>query len=322
MTTLDVSVVIATRDRWPTLSRSGLPSALSQRDVEFEVVVVDDGSTDETRARLADFEDERIRVVRNEIPLRLPGARNAGIEMARGEWLAFLDDDDLWSPRKLRAQLDAAAGTDALWVYGAAVVVDEHRNVLEADPFPAPQDLPVLLLQGNWIPGGGSNVIARSEVVRRAGVFDEQLRFFEDWDLWLRLLDAGGLPAACDEVVMARVEHRQNMVVRDHSEVMPAFERVLGKHKTVTRDDRLSVAQWLANEQYRAGKRGRAAALYLRTALAYRSAGNLPAALGAPFGDRGMRLASKLLVAIRGASHLETAAATIPSRPHWLEPYR
>ena len=121
---------------------------------------------------------------------------------------------------------------------------------------------------------------------------------------------------------MARVEHGTNMVVRDRAEVMPALERLLGKHKTVTRDDRLAVAQWLAHEQLRAGRRAGAALLYLRTAIAYRSAGNLPPALGALLGDRGMRWASKLLLAVRGASHLETAAAAVPSAPEWLEQYR
>jgi len=320
-TTPEVSVVIATRDRWPTLSQSGLPSALSQRDVELEVVVVDDCSSDETPARLAEVGDPRVRVVSNSSTLKLPAARNVGIAVAEGEWLAFLDDDDLWSPRKLRAQLDMAERSGSAWVYGAAIVVDERRNVIEADPFPAPNELPELLLHGNWIPGGGSNVIARSEAVRRVGAFDEQLRFFEDWDLWLRLLEVG-LPGACDEVVVARVEHRHNMVLRDRSQVIPAFERLLGKHREVTRDDRLSVAQWLAYEQYRGGKRGRAAAMYLEIAVRYGSAGNLPPALGALFGDRGMRLASRMLVALRGASHVEPATAGAPVPPDWLEAYR
>lgn len=314
-----VSVVIATRNRWPLLSTHALPSALSQEDVGLEVIVVDDASIDETPARLLEIDDSRVRIVRHQTNRRLPAARNTGIASAQGEWLAWLDDDDLWSPRKLRTQVDAAAREGADWVYGAAVVVDEHRRVFASDPFPDPSELPRLLLEGNWIPGGGSNVIARAEAVRRVGGFDEQLFFFEDWDLWLRLLHCVGPPAACPEVVVARVEHRQNMAVRDRSQVMPAFERLLGKHKTVTRRDRLSVAEWLAYEQYRAGKRGRAALHYLRAAIAYRSPGNVPPAVGALFGDRGLRTSSKLLVALRGASHFDAEAPPIPPTPAWLE---
>jgi glycosyltransferase involved in cell wall biosynthesis len=317
----EVSIIIATRDRWSTLVGNALPSALSQQGVSIEIVVVDDGSADGTAQHLAQLDDERIRVVRNEVSLRLPGARNVGIAAAGGDWLAFLDDDDLWSPRKLRAQLDAAAAAGAGWVFGRAIVVDELKRLVEADPFPDPEDLPTLLLRGNWIPGGGSNVIARADLVRGVGGFDDELLFFEDWDLWLRLL-ATGLPAACDDVLVARMEHEQNMVLRDHDRVLPAFERLLGKHKAVTRDDRLSVAQWLAYEQHRAGKRMRASALYLRAAFAYRSPGNLPAALGALFGERGVHAASKVLLTLGGSSHLERPEPDVPPEPDWLQLYR
>jgi glycosyltransferase involved in cell wall biosynthesis len=312
-----VSVVIATRDRWPLLAANALPGALGQDGVAIEVLVVDDGSADETPLRLGALDDPRLRVVRNDTSLGLPAARNAGIAAARGEWLAFLDDDDHWAPTKLHAQLAAAARDGAAWAYGRAVVVDAAGQALEADPFPEPRALPGLLQQGNWIPGGGSNVVVRADLVRRLGGFDEELRFFEDWDLWLRLLQHG-LPAACDDIVMARTEHRGNMAVRDRAEVLPALERLLGKHRRVTRDDRLSVAQWLAHEQYRRGSRLRAAWHYLRAALAYRSPGNLPPAVGVLFGDRGLRAASRLLEVLTGSSHLLVTRAAPPDVPSWL----
>jgi glycosyltransferase involved in cell wall biosynthesis len=318
---LEVTVVVPTRNRWALLSRHGLPSALAQSGVTHEVVVVDDGSTDETPARLAEIEDTRVRVVRHETPRRLPGARNAGAAIAHGAWLAFLDDDDLWSPKKLRSQLDVAARDGGIWVYGRAVVVDAEVEVLESDPFPAPRDLPRLLLGGNWIPGGGSNVIVRADAFRAVGGFDEELRFFEDWDLWLRLLQYG-LPVACDEVVVARVEHGENMAIRERAEVASAFERVLSKHRPVTREDRRGVAEWLAFEQHRAGHRLSASRLYLSTAIADRSPGNLPPALGALFGRTGMRGASRLLEAVRGASHLAVRREPPPPEPDWLGGFR
>jgi glycosyltransferase involved in cell wall biosynthesis len=79
----NVSVVIATRNRWPLLAANALPSALGQQDVELELIVVDDGSTDETPARLREVDDPRVRVVTNETGLRLPAARNAGAKLAR-----------------------------------------------------------------------------------------------------------------------------------------------------------------------------------------------------------------------------------------------
>jgi glycosyltransferase involved in cell wall biosynthesis len=321
MSAPEVSVVIPTRDRWGFLSRHALPSALGQQDVELEVIVVDDASSDETANRLAEVADARVRVVRHDVPRRLPGARNAGAALASGSWLAFLDDDDVWSPVKLRRQIDAAQAGGRRWAYGRAVVTDAQLAVLDEDPFPAPRELPALLLEGNWIPGGGSNVVVRADLFLETGGFDEELRFFEDWDLWLRLL-AVDAPEAVDEVVVGRVEHGANMVVRDRREVAAAHERLLAKHRTVTASDRRSVAEWLAFEQHRAGRGRSAARLYLSIALAHRSPGNLVAAAGALLGQRGMWAASEVLRRTRGASHLPVAsAAAVVPPPAWLAGY-
>jgi glycosyltransferase involved in cell wall biosynthesis len=317
----EITVVIPTRNRWDLLSSHAIPSALSQEDVELEVVVVDDGSTDGTSARVAALGEPRLRVVRHDEPRRLAGARNAGIAVARTEWLAFLDDDDLWSPRKLRSQLDAARTANATWVYADTIAVDVDLNVLEADDFPDPEDLPDLLLTGNHVPGGGSAVIARTDAVRRLGGFDEDLLFFTDWDLWLRLA-RDSIPAACAEVLVARLVHPTNMLFREGPSVLESLERLLGKHREVTRGDRLAIAEWVAHRYHLAGRRLQAARLYADAAVRYRSLGNVAAAAGALFGERGLSAASRLLRALRGSSHLDVAPRAAPVDPDWLERYR
>jgi glycosyltransferase involved in cell wall biosynthesis len=184
-----VSVVIPTRNRAKLLTTHALPSALSQRGVDVEVVVVDDGSDDDGRKALEELTNGRVRIVRHAARAGQARARNTGIEAARGEWIAFLDDDDLWSPDKLREQLDAAAAARAEFVYTGVVMVDEGRGgeVLTVLP-PAPTEgLLEHLLMTNAIPAGASTVIARSSVVREVGGFDENLVQFTDWDLWIRL---------------------------------------------------------------------------------------------------------------------------------------
>ena len=322
MTAPEVSVVIATRNRWSLLSTHGLPSALGQEGVEVEVVVVDDASEDETPARLAELGNPRVRVERHDSPRGLAAGRNTGIRAARGEWVAFLDDDDLWSPQKLRLQLDAARDADANWVYGAAIVVDSSTTVLESHPFPEPAEVEALLLSGgNFVPGGGSSVAVRADLVRRLGGFDESLTYFEDWDMWLRLAREGR-PAACPEVVVARLEHGSNMLFRDRPDVMESFVRLMEKHRPVSRHDRLAVAEWMAYEHYRQGRRLAASRLYLSAAIDYRSPGNLPAAVGVLFGAPGMRAASALLRRSRGATHLEESQPVPPVEPSWLARYR
>ena len=118
------------------------------------------------------------------------------------------------------------------------------------------------------------------------------------------------------------MEHGENMVIRDRKHAMSAFIRLVGKHRPVTRQDRLGVAEWSAYEHHKAGRRGLAARIYLGAAIAYRSPGNVPPAIGALFGERGMRLASRLLVALRGASHIERDPPSPPPEPAWLALYR
>src|SRR5688500_342442 len=96
----EVTVVIPTRDRWNLLERRALRSVLAQEDVRLEVVVVDDGSSEPAPPSIE--RDERVRVVRHETSRGVPAARNTGIGEATAAWTAFLDDDDLWAPRKLR----------------------------------------------------------------------------------------------------------------------------------------------------------------------------------------------------------------------------
>jgi glycosyltransferase involved in cell wall biosynthesis len=289
--TPEVSVVIPTRGRWPLLART-LAGALAQEEVEHEVIVVDDGSTDETRARLEEFDDPRVKVVRHRQRRQLAAARNSGVEAARGDWVAFLDDDDLWSPLKLRAQLSAAADRNAVFAYSSGLIVDPDLTVLQTSPAPDPDRILELLLRGNWIPVGASNVIARTDLVRRLGGFDEGLVHFADWDMWLRLA-ASGRAAAVQEPLVAYLLHGENMVLTDSRDVVREFDRLTAKHELlaggygVTPDrvvpDRMGVRRWLGWGHARAGRRFRAAGWYLLSALHRSPYGRRPSLRDAGF---------------------------------------
>src|SRR5262245_33388702 len=140
-----VSVVIPSHNRRRLLERT-LRSVLAQAAGDLEVVVVDDGSTDGTRD--AAGLDPRVVILRNDIPAGVGSARNQGIAAARGEWIAFCDDDDLWSPDKLMRQLAAADDAGAQWVYGGDVNVDDGLRVLSGGPPPDPDT--VLALLPRW----------------------------------------------------------------------------------------------------------------------------------------------------------------------------
>jgi glycosyltransferase involved in cell wall biosynthesis len=301
------------------LSTHGLPSALGQIGVDIEVLVVDDGSTDESLEELARIDDPRLRVLRNERTPGICGARNTGISAARGEWLAFLDDDDLWSPNKLRAQLDLPGS--APWSFAAAIVVDASLSPLSALGLPNAGEIRERLKLGNVIPGGSSNVIARTELVRRLGGFDEELAASGDWGMWLRLAEDSD-PAISREVLVATLDHAGRMFFGARPDFRSEAQRLFERYGGQTPRQERALLEWLASEHHRYGDYRRAAAIYLRVAYRYRSSGNLVAAAAALLGKRGIHVASALLRRVRGSSHITSGAPPVVAVPQWLDAYR
>jgi glycosyltransferase involved in cell wall biosynthesis len=206
---MDVSVVVPTRNR-STLLAMTLHSVLRQQGVDLEVIVVDEASTDDTPAVVASFRDPRIRVIHHDSPQGVSAARNRGMAEARAEWLAFLDDDDLWAPNKLTLQLQRARETGASWVYVGHVNINVHQRVTGGAPPLPPSALMEQLPQHNVVPGGCSGVIVSKRALRLAGPFDLRLQPLADWDLWLRLARTG-VPACVSQPLVAYRLHGQQM---------------------------------------------------------------------------------------------------------------
>jgi glycosyltransferase involved in cell wall biosynthesis len=308
----DVTVVIPTRNRRRMLTRT-LGSALAQEDVEFDVVVVDDGSTDDTGEALRGIADPRLSTVTRDAAHGVAAARNAGIAAARGEWVAFLDDDDLWSPHKLRAQLDAAVAKGADFVYTSAVFVTPELDPIRLRAAPEPAGLLERFPFVNPVPAGGSTVIARANLVREVNGFDEQLEQLADWDMWWRLAEAG-TAAACDEPLVAYVLHPASMLLTDRRDVLRERDYLDTKHNVPEsarrHPDRIWFWRWAAEGAVRAGRRGKAASLFMRGALAHRSTLDIRLALSTLVRGRPER-SKDGQGAERGASV-----------PEWLERYR
>ncbi len=185
-----VSVVIPCYNHGHYLS-DALDSVLAQTFQDWEAIVVDDGSTDDTAAVAQRYAagDGRIRYIHQE-NRGLAAARNAGIRAARGEYLAFLDADDAWEPAFLHI-CTAALRTrpDLCAVYTGRIFMDEAgRELSRSDGVMlGGKALRQRLWQGGFFPV--HSVLARADVVRATGGFDEALTSVEDWDLWLRITE-------------------------------------------------------------------------------------------------------------------------------------
>jgi glycosyltransferase involved in cell wall biosynthesis len=317
----EVSVVIPTHSRWDLLATAALPAAVGQEDVELEVIVVDDGSTDETAESLAALEDPRLRVVRHDTPRGVAQARNSGIAAARGEWIALLDDDDLWAPRKLRTQFDAAATEGAVFAYGGAAALAEDRSWVYSLAPPDPETLASVLLERNVLWGGCSNVVVRTDVVRRLGGFDERLFQLTDWDLWIRLSEAGRA-AACSDVLVGCIEHRRSMLLTSEDDVFDEFDYVEEKHRAAreaagVRIDRRVFSRWVALGHRRAGRRFRAVRIYADAIVRNRDPGSLARAIVAPLGERPVEWMRRLRKTTPRVDSLDGLG-----EPPWLALYR
>jgi glycosyltransferase involved in cell wall biosynthesis len=313
-----VSVVIPTRSRWHLLARAALPSALGQEAVDHEVIVVDDGSTDETAARLSEIDDQRLRVLRHERSLGLSRARNTGIDAARGAWVAFLDDDDLWSPEKLAVQLNGVQSDGTTFVYGASVVLDEELRIIQEHRPTDPTALAVRLRKNYSIPAGCSNVMVEKDLLRRIGGFDENLWHLQDWDMWLRLA-AVGRGVASNEILVGYVLHGENSFLGDSAhDMMDDLNYLIRKHGNGLEVDAESFGRWVAFRLRRAGRRRRAARLYLRNARDYRSPRDV---LLAGFSLVDGRMADAVRASLTGRARDETAEQPL-SEPAWLARYR
>jgi hypothetical protein len=263
-----VSVVIPTRDRAALLGTT-LRSVLWQREVDLEVIVVDDGSTDPTPEVVAAAADSRVTLVRRDEPHGPPAARNLGAGRASGKWLGFVDDDDVWGPEKLVRQLAAADAADRGWVYVGAVAVGERLGIVSGVPPPSPEAVMAVLPRSNPVPGGGSNVILRRDLFEVVGGFDERLAPCEDWELWARLTGHGP-PAAVPEPLMGYRLHG-GTVSLDVEGIVGAARAIERLHRTSI--DWGTLHRWLAETCLRNDRHLEALGHFARAALRGQAAG-------------------------------------------------
>ena len=181
-----VTVVIPAYNAMTYLPET-LDSVLQQTFTDFEVLVINDGSTDAIESWFATINDDRVRLI-SQANQGLPGARNTGIKEAQGEYIAFIDADDLWEATKLEKQVQCLdTKPEVGLVYAWTLLIDQQGN--STGTVTAAQvegNVWEKLLLGDVV-GSGSAAIVRRSCFDQVGLFDPELTSIEDCDMWVRI---------------------------------------------------------------------------------------------------------------------------------------
>jgi glycosyltransferase involved in cell wall biosynthesis len=181
-----VSVVIPTYNYAHFLG-DAIESALAQAYKNIEVIVVDDGSSDNTSDVVKKYEGAVRYIYQNN--RGLSAARNTGIRESRGQYIAFLDADDIWMPEKISEQLKLFEGQNNIGAVSCRFYEMNERMIVLAESkhkdYP-PKVLKEKLMLSNAV-SGGSSIVVKKECFDLVGLFDEKLSAAEDWDMWLRI---------------------------------------------------------------------------------------------------------------------------------------
>jgi len=184
------TVVIPTHNRWNLLKRA-IESVLNQTFENFELIIVDDHSTDDTNSVVSSFSDPRVQYFINHRTKGACGARNVGIFSAKGEWVAFLDDDDVWLPEKLKYQYELIQN-----VKQTVGLVCTDYAIFKEETLQKPKIIknrPSGWMNNKLLYGGRigclSTTCVRSDILKSIKGFDERFPSNQDQDLWLRVAE-------------------------------------------------------------------------------------------------------------------------------------
>lgn len=242
-----VSVIIPTYNRAHLIGRA-IQSVLDQTYEDYEIIVVDDRSTDNTEEVINEFrkKDERIRYIRHEKNKGGSAARNTGIKAAQGVYIAFHDSDDEWFPRKLAKQMEFFSTAKAVVgvTYTGFWRIEGDKKVYIPWSWVAKKDgnIHQELLKGNFV--GTPSIVTRKECFERAGLFDESLPRLQDWDLVLRL--SKHYDFKCIDEPLLNSYYTIDSISANNEGFIKAFKLILSKHF----DDFAKDNKYLSNSYY------------------------------------------------------------------------
>jgi glycosyltransferase involved in cell wall biosynthesis len=270
-----VTIVIPSYNRLKLLQEA-VASVISQTYTNWELIIVDDGSTDGTKESIRSLNEPRIQVLSLAHCGNIAVLRNAGVNIGKGEWVAFLDSDDIWMPRKLEQQLKLLQQHKGSWSYGGFELMDEsgHSIALRAGNYDPLSGWVIAELLSNTATASiGTLMIGRKLFEKTAG-FNEQLKAREDFEFALRLSMEAEVIAVPEVLVRIRehTERRTYAFANGYERTAFVYQHFI--NTCADRKLRLIASKRLAHELTNAAKKNiklkryRTAAVQLSKAIA------------------------------------------------------
>lgn len=210
-----VSVIIPTYNR-AHLVTDAINSVLNQTYTNFELLVVDDHSTDSSKEIIKSIDDKRIKYLLNKRTKGAQGARNTGLLKARGKWIAFLDSDDNWLENKLEIQITELINRKKEFSHTNFYVKNGNETSVHKKKINN-------ILKINYI-GTFSSVVIRASLIEKVGLLDEDLESCQDWDYWIRICQYVN-PLFIEIPLLVYVKYSSNNISKNTN------NRILGRRK-------------------------------------------------------------------------------------------
>lgn len=213
-----------------------IDSVLDQTHKVDEIIVVDDGSTDNTPDIVAGYEARGVRYVRQHNQ-GSACARNAGVALASGKYIAFLDADDFWLPNKINLQLEIfRQSPDLALVSGDQIFWDQDRAFEKVREFSKRKwdgDSKKRIIFENIV-GNPSMVMAKRSALQQAGLFDPEIKFGDDWDMWIRVSEIGEIGFVREPIAVYRW-HKNSISQNHQKECLASYRRICrrGIHRSI-----------------------------------------------------------------------------------------
>jgi glycosyltransferase involved in cell wall biosynthesis len=263
-----------------------LASLRGQSYQNIEIIVVDDGSSEDIGGIVEREDDGRIKYLRHKANQGVSAARNTGIKAATGRFIGFLDSDDEWLPTKVERQIEALAKDDRNKVCYCFTEVfsDEVGRVIDAHSFAKQGDILHYALIGNGVERGWTGLcvlvielmLPREELLR-VGLFNERYRSHEDWDFLIRLAARYGF-ACVPEILVRGHKHSRGHITNNPKDVVDTRRSMFQSHRDLYLADRPAAAAFFLDLAYYQGLMGRRgdALLSLSRSIAFQPMSKAP----------------------------------------------